>query len=90
MFTPNQKVMIRRLGDDKEYRGRVVGIHSTHATCSFYIIEMIDRINNSVWSHVVMTTSCIDPEEWEEDIDIQNADPLPDDIWEEMNRVFGG
>jgi len=84
-FEPNQKVMVRRLGDGKEYRGRVVGLHSEHDTCSFYIIEMIDRIANSKWSHAVHITSCLDAEEWAFD----NRRDIESHVQEEMDRVYG-
>ena len=67
-FTQDQKVMIRRLNDGKEYRAKIVGVASDVLDgCTFYIVEAVDRIHGLLWSHHVMIESCLDPVEWEED-----------------------
>ncbi len=64
-FQPNQKVMIRRLGDDKEYRAKVAGLASTVSGDTYiYIVEMVDKLDNSKWSHVCIPEVCLDDETW--------------------------
>lgn len=57
-----QSVIVRRLGDDGEYRARVCGIADDQPECIFYILEMIDKIPgfNDEWTHRVIIDSCID------------------------------
>ena len=63
-FVQNQKVMIRRLGDDKEYRGRVVGISAHVAELSFYIVEVVDKLPGYNWTHCTIPEVCLDAENW--------------------------
>lgn len=56
--------MIRRLGDDNEYRARVVGIMAETVGINFYIVEMIDQPLGSVWTHLCMPEVCMDIEDW--------------------------
>lgn len=61
LYTCGQIVVIRRLGDDKEYKARVCGIAYECTINNFYIVEMIDRIaGNDEWTHCVITGACID------------------------------
>ena len=63
-FSQNQKVMIRRIGDGKEYRAKVVGIMVRMPDCDFYIVELFDEMPRNDWTHVCMTEACLDPENW--------------------------
>ena len=64
VFTQGEKVMIRRLGDDKEYRAIIVGI-AHEAWPKGMIIEMIDPIHKDYeFTHCVITEVCIDQEPW--------------------------
>lgn len=63
-FTQDQKVMIRRLGDDCEYRAKVVGIMAKTGDFDFYIVEMIDQPKGLTWTHSCMPESCMDLEDW--------------------------
>lgn len=64
VFTRDQKVMIRRLGYAKEYRGRVVGISSDLPEGIFYIVELVDPVEGYDWKCVTIIDSCLDAEEW--------------------------
>jgi len=66
-FQQNQKVMIRRLGDDKEYRAFVVGLYSEDSVVDCYIVGLVDRLDKYNWSHKVIIESCLDAEEWKDD-----------------------
>jgi len=63
-FGQNQKVMIRRLGDDGEYRAKVVGVSARLPDCDIYIVELFDEMPGMEWTHVCMTEACLDPENW--------------------------
>lgn len=63
-FTQGEKVMIRRLGNDKEYRAIIVGISNEHWPKGM-IIEMVDPIHGAYkFTHCVITEVCIDQEPW--------------------------
>lgn len=64
IFVQGEKVMIRRLGDDKEYRAIIVGQANEHWPKGM-IIEMVDPIHKDYeFTHCVITEVCIDQETW--------------------------
>ena len=63
-FVQDQKVMVRRLGDDGEYRAKVVGVMAEFVEVNFYIVEMIDQLPGLTWTHACMPEGCMDPENW--------------------------
>ncbi len=67
-FTQGEKVMIRRLGDGKEYRAKIAGISAEIAEFKVMICEIVDPFNTDYsFSHIVITEACIDKESWNDD-----------------------
>ncbi len=55
-------VMIRRLGDGKEYRGKIRGVYACDVNGSpdAYIVELVDKLPNQIYSCCVMPRGCVD------------------------------
>lgn len=59
-FKQDQQVIICRLGDGKEYRGKIVGISADYI-CDIYIVEPFDQLPGQTFTHITMTEACLDP-----------------------------
>ena len=61
-YTCGQMAVARRLGDgDEEYKIRICGIVHSFPECTFYIVELIDKIpGQGKWTHIVLPSGCID------------------------------
>lgn len=60
-FVQDEHVIIRRFGDGKEYRAKVVG-KSFEDVTDVYIVELIDPIEGNVWTHITVVEGCLDRE----------------------------
>jgi len=60
-YTCGQMAVARRLGDDEEYKIRICGIVHSFPECTFYIVELIDKMpGQGKWTHIVLPSGCID------------------------------
>lgn len=63
-FFNGEKVMIRRLGDGKEYRAKIAGI-SVDGLVKAMIIEIVDPLSEDYeFTHCAIIEVCIDKETW--------------------------
>jgi hypothetical protein len=68
-FKQDQKVMVRRLGDGKQYRATIcgiamdVGLGAKLMICEMY--DNCDYVHNFEFTHVSIPEVCIDPYDWE-------------------------
>lgn len=54
------KVVVRNLGDGKEYRGTVSGVSFMIAEkVAFYIVLLIDKIEDYDYSNMIVTPACV-------------------------------
>lgn len=58
-FVQDEPVIMRRIGDGKEYRAKVVG-KSVEGATDFYIVELLDPIPGNSWTHIAITEACLD------------------------------
>lgn len=59
-FKNRERVTVHSLGDDKLYRGYVVGIALQHATVTFYLVRMVDSFRPTYeYDCVLMADGCL-------------------------------
>ena len=58
-FKQNDWVWIRRLGDGRQHKGKIVGKASEHII-DFYIIELVSPIPGYEYTHCVIPEACLD------------------------------